>query len=246
MTQANKVVDFAKSQVGYKETPTNINKYAAEIDKDFGDFYNGKKQGAAWCDVFVDYCFIKCFGEAEALRLLCQPKKSTGAGTVYSYGFYKKNKQVGKIPRVGSQIFFGKTEKGINHTGLVIDVKGGKVFTIEGNKNNQVAACTYDVNDSSIYGYGYPAYEDSEKDDDVIPAKEGIVMIEMPALERGAKGEAVKTLQILLNNKFGERLDIDGSFGLKTYNSVCKYQRAKNLQPVDGYVGAGTWNALLK
>lgn len=72
------------------------------------------------------------------------------------------------------------------------------------------------------------------------------VNIEMPILEQGAKGEAVKTLQILLNTKFGERLDADGSFGKLTYNSVCRYQRAKNLLPVDGCVGQGTWTSLLK
>lgn len=243
------IIDYAKSQVGTRETGTNINKYAAEIDKSYPDFYNGKKQGAEWCDIFVDYCFIHCFGEENALRLTCQPKKSTGAGCKFSYGFYKAKKQTGKEPRLGAQVFFGSSESKINHTGLVVEVTADKVITIEGNKNNAVTRCEYSKTSKTIYGYGYPAYDEAPAQEPLNNnSEEKTVNIEMPVLEQGAKGEAVRTLQILLNSKFGERLDCDGKFGKLTYNSVVKYQRNHQppLTPIDGCVGAGTWAALLK
>lgn len=162
MSDRKIIIEWAKSQVGIAETPNNINPYAADIDANYPNFYNGKKQGAAWCDVFVDYGFIKCYGEDEAYRLTCQPKKSCGAGCYYSYGYYKKKKQTSKAPSLGAQIFFSSdgTEKGISHTGLVVGVDNSYVYTVEGNKNNKVSACTYKRNASNIYGYGVPAYGD--------------------------------------------------------------------------------------
>ena len=69
------VLDLARSEIGYHEKASNSQlddpsansgganwtKYAAYIDAN-PEFYNGKKNGYAWCDVFVDYLFVKCFG----------------------------------------------------------------------------------------------------------------------------------------------------------------------------------------
>lgn len=158
---AAKVVEVAKSQIGYHETGKNITKYASDFDNKYPDFYNYKKQGVEWCDMFVDWCFITAFGESNALKLTCQPKKSAGAGCIYSYGYYKKKGQVGKEPKIGSQVFFGSAENNLSHTGIVVDVKDGKVFTVEGNANDQVSALSYPINSSRIFGYGYPKYDNA-------------------------------------------------------------------------------------
>ena len=162
---SKKIIEWALSQVGVKETGTNINPYAADIDKNYPDFYNTKKQGAEWGDIFVDYGFIKNYGMTEALRLTCQPKKSCGAGCKFSFGYYKKKKQVGKDAKVGAQIFFSTngTEDGISHTGIVVAIEGGKVITVEGNKGNQVSKCSYSKTDKRIFGYGYPDYKEETK-----------------------------------------------------------------------------------
>lgn len=73
---------------------------------------------------------------------------------------------------------------------------------------------------------------------------EKTVTIELTVLKKGSKGEQVKTLQRLLN-AFGEKLEVDGDFGSKTYSAVWSYQ-AKNDLEVDGIVGKNTWNSLLK
>ena len=70
------------------------------------------------------------------------------------------------------------------------------------------------------------------------------VTIELAVLKKGSKGEQVKTLQRLLN-AFGEKLEVDGDFGSKTYSAVWSYQ-AKNDLETDGIVGKNTWNSLLK
>lgn len=151
-----RVIDVAKAELGYKEQGTNITKYSDDFDKNYPDFYNTRKQGAEWCDIFVDWCMVKAYGVENAHKLLCQPKKSAGAGVVYSYGYYKKNNQVGSEPRVGAQAFFGTNQKNLHHTGLVIEVNGDRVKTIEGNAGNEVKIKEYGARD--IYGYGYPDY----------------------------------------------------------------------------------------
>lgn len=155
-----KVIEIAESQIGYKEKGTNQTKYAKFFDDEYPNFYNTKKQGAEWCDIFVDWCFVQTYGFKDALKLLCQPTKSCGAGVSFSYDYFKKKGQVGSEPKVGAQVFFRKKkdDKKPCHTGLVIAVEDGVVTTIEGNKSNSVKKCVYKT-DAKIFGYGYPDYD---------------------------------------------------------------------------------------
>lgn len=161
---AKKVVETAMLEIGYKESGTNITKYASYFDKNYPDFYNTKKQGAEWCDIFVDYCILVNSADMnEALYVTCQPSKSCGAGCSFSYDYYKKQGRVGNDPQIGAQIFFG-TGKKPTHTGIVVDVYGDSVVTVEGNSDNMVKRHTYKKSSSRIFGYGYPRYtEDAQQ-----------------------------------------------------------------------------------
>lgn len=64
----------------------------------------------------------------------------------------------------------------------------------------------------------------------------------MPILRRGARGEAVSTLQRALRET-GAPLAVDGVFGPATGSAVLAFQRGANLA-VDGVVGPRTWAAL--
>ena len=75
--------------------------------------------------------------------------------------------------------------------------------------------------------------------------KEVIVTVEATLLKRGASGNRVKVLQILLNGLGYDCGEVDESFGPKVLAAVKKFQKEKGLT-VDGSVGAKTWNALLK
>jgi N-acetyl-anhydromuramyl-L-alanine amidase AmpD len=69
--------------------------------------------------------------------------------------------------------------------------------------------------------------------------------VEIPkTIHRGDKGDAVKRLQLLLN-QHGADLAVDGDFGPKTDAAVRAFQKANGLT-VDGIVGPKTWVALLK
>lgn len=63
-----------------------------------------------------------------------------------------------------------------------------------------------------------------------------------PMIRKGAKGEAVKLAQTLLN-AHGFYLKVDGIFGMLTESAVLEYQALNNLK-ADGIIGPKTWAAL--
>ena len=178
-----KVLDIALAEVGYLEKETNSNldsntanagdenytKYSRDLAE--VNFYNGSKKGAAWCDVFVDWCFFKAFGKAATLAITFQPtnnKVNYGAGCKYSRDYYKKNGRLFDDPQPGDQIFFYSADKSqIAHTGLVYKVDSSKVHTVEGNTSgasgviaNGGGVCkkSYSLSYGRLAGYGRPDY----------------------------------------------------------------------------------------
>lgn len=172
--QIMKLVDFALGEVGTKEKPKNITKYSAFFEGT--DFYNGSKGdgktwGAEWCDIFVDYCFCNVFGMEKGREMLCQPKKSAGAGCKFSANYYKQAKRFFTEPEVGDQIFF-IVGSDINHTGIVTKVANGKVFTVEGNSSDEVKTHQYALTNKKIAGYGRPVWsEEASTIADTAPVK---------------------------------------------------------------------------
>lgn len=177
-----KVIDIALGEVGNLEKETNANldsktgnagdgnftKYARDLDA--VKFFNGRKQGHAWCAVFVAWNFWKAFGKAAALKLLCQPtSENCGAGCAYVYRYFKaKGQWHTSNPQPGDVIvFYSSDKKSYAHTGLVYKATGSKVHTVEGNTSgasgvidNGGGVCkkSYSINNGRIAGYGRPAY----------------------------------------------------------------------------------------
>ena len=167
-----KVLDIARAEIGYQEKASNSQlddktaqagsgnwtKYARDLDA-VSNFYNGKKNGYAWCDMFHDWIHLKAWGATLAMQVLCQPERSAGAGCAYSAQYYQNaGRWHTSNPQAGDQIFF-YSGGGINHTGIVESVSGNTVTTIEGNTSDCVARRTYTLGSSYIAGYGRPKYE---------------------------------------------------------------------------------------
>lgn len=264
MANPQKVIDVALSQVGYHEKASNSqlddknanagsnnwNKYARDIDEKYPDFYNGKKNGYDWCDIFVDWCFITAYGKAEAQKLLCQPNNSLGAGCEYSYGYYKDKGQTGSAPKKGAQIFFGD----LDHTGIVVDFDSSYVWTVEGNSGNEVKKKKYSRNDSWIYGYGYPAYD--EVTPTPTPQPSGNAWTggypTMPSRGYYLTGDGyeryqnkqpdIKLIQEFLNWAIDAHLEVDGFYGDMTTQAVAQFQQRVGIE-VDGSYGKDTLKA---
>lgn len=174
------VIDAALNEVGYLEKATiaqlddktanagskNYTKYARDLYA--AQYFNGNKQGAAWCAVFVAWCFYKAFGKNAALTLLCQPTRDNcGAGCGYIVRYFKAKKQWHTSnPQPGDVIVFYDTKmSGFQHTGLVYAVDSDYVYTVEGNTSSEsgvipnggaVARKKYRHSYARIAGYGRP------------------------------------------------------------------------------------------
>lgn len=278
-----KVIALAMSEVGYLEKKSNdlldektvnagsanFTKYARDLDA-LGDFYNGHKQGYAWCDVFVDWLFVKCFGVEAALKLLCADRKSSGAGCTYSLNYYKAKGQFytrATKPQVGDQIFFGAVGDSY-HTGIVYKVDDTTVYTIEGNTSGEAGVVpngggvfrkSYLGNNTAIAGYGRPAYNDgftgdSVEDGAIVPDEpeqddktdDTSASTDMPTLKKGDRGGDVKKAQQLLIAKGYScgSYGADGDFGAGTLAAVNKLRKDNDLAET-GIIDNDVWAILL-
>lgn len=233
----NKIIELALEEVGYCEKATNSNlysktgnagynnytKYAYEIDTQYPNFYNGAKNGFAYCDIFYDWLHIKCFGEEGAKYTLCQPSKSCGAGCDFSAGYYKSAGRFYKSnPKVGDQIFFCSGSS-ITHTGLVYKVDSSKVYTIEGNTSGAsgvvangggVAKKSYSLSYSKIYGYGRPRYDTEYTG--------GVDTSTSSSSSSSNYATKIKEFQTWLNKNYSANLDKDGDYGPLTKKAAIK------------------------
>ena len=200
---SDKLIEIAKGEVGYLEKSQeaveadpsvlydfkegagsdNYTKYAVEQWEE--RYFNSKKQGVAWCAVFVGWCFLKAYGKDKALQLQCQPKSgNAGAGCGAASNYYKQKNRWRSEPEKGDQIFFTDGEQ-MTHTGLVEYVEGNKVHTIEGNCDGGVRRRSYDLNASRIAGYGRPDWSIIEEEGETDMEQAKVV------LPSGASGSTV-------------------------------------------------------
>ena len=224
-----KVINIAKKYVGVCEDPPNSNKVVFNTK-----FYGREVSGAnyPWCCAFI-WCI---FNEA-GINI-----KRTASCMMLGDWFKQEEKYHKDNPQVGDIVFFKfpGSSRWTNHVGLVIEVNGNTLTTIEGNtssddkgsQNNggMVAIRTRKIN-SSVVGFGRVS------DDKNYSAKN------IPTLRLGSRGASVKTLQSILN-EHGAHLTVDGIFGNLTKLAVISFQGLNDLQK-DGIVGRKTWEKLL-
>ena len=191
MGAVDKLLSIASGEVGYLEKKSesslydktanagssNYTKYGYEMHRLYPATMD---YPAAWCDCFVDWCFVQAFGKEMAAKLL----HKFDDYTVNSSGYYKNNKQWYNTPKVGDQIFFTNSKGGICHTGLVYKVDGLNVYTIEGNTSSSsgvvanggcVAKKSYKLNYNRIAGYGRPNYGLIKEDKEMLESGNDII-----------------------------------------------------------------------
>lgn len=65
-----------------------------------------------------------------------------------------------------------------------------------------------------------------------------------PVLKRGTRSQAVKDVQLLLNQQKFYYGAMDGIYGPRMYSSIVSFQRSRNL-PATGVINSKTWEALI-
>lgn len=185
---ADKVIAIALAEVGYLEKASNANLYNKTANAGYNNYTKYGKEmhdiypsvmdfPAAWCDAFVDWCFYKAYGVANAKGLL---GGNFDDYTVNSAQLYKNKKAwYTSNPKFGDQIFF-KNSVRICHTGLVYAVDSKRVYTVEGNTSGSAGVVpngggvfkkSYLLGSAGIAGYGRPKYDVAEEE----PAYEGFI-----------------------------------------------------------------------
>lgn len=255
MSEINKILEIANSEVGYLEKNSreqlgektanagdkNYTKYAEEMDA--LNVYNGKKQGYAWCNVFIDWCFYKAVGLDRARELLI----GWSAGCTQDYNWFKSNGQIVLEPQIGDLVFFGD----LSHIGIIENIDNERIYTIEGNTSDkaeliinggQVAKKSYLKSSKYIYGYARPKYSDSVQNTTENNIEQQVTY---PLLKKGSKGNFVRIVQEKLIQKgyVLPKFGVDGDFGSETEEVVKQLQRDVHIE-VDGIVGKNTWDAL--
>ena len=224
-----RIVLIGSCFLGYREGRNN--------DNIFGDWYGLPNE--PWCAMFVSYCMNK----AGVLPNVVKKFASCSIG----WNWFKSKGQTrnrGYIPQKGDIIFFDwNPEKGdgIDHVGIVNNVNGEYIYTLEGNHDDQVNIYKYHINDARIYGYAVPDYTGEE----IIENNPSESYTNKPLVYKGKTGETVKYIQNKLINKgyFLGRTGADGIFGFQTEKAVRQFQIDSNLS-ADGIIGPLTWEKL--
>lgn len=235
-----KVIDIALAEVGYLEKASkssldhktanagsaNITKYARDLAE--VGYFNGNKQGVAWCAVWLCWCFWKAYGKAAAIKMLYQPTKAANnaaAGCKHALGYFKAKGRLYDTPKPGDQIFFYSADKSsISHTGLVYKVDEKKVYTIEGNTSSAsgvvanggaVAKKSYSLTYARIAGYGRPDYsvqadETPEKAPEIPPAETDQPSVETYIVKKGDTLWRIAQKHLGKGNRYKEIMKASG------------------------------------
>ena len=159
MPTAQEIINTALAEVGVTEYPPNSNrcKYnQAFYGHDVCDGIPTKNDKYPWCCVFVWWVFSQ-FSP-------CLVKKTASCKELGQW--FKDQGKWSSQPHVGDVVFFKfKTNnRWTNHVGIVKDIKGNMIETIEGNtsisSDDNGGAVMVRQRSSNIVGYGRPAYSE--------------------------------------------------------------------------------------
>lgn len=116
------IVEIAKKQIGYKETPPNSNKTK------YGAWFG--LNGVAWCGIFVSWVYDKAGKNLGKIGFL---KGFAGCQTAVAH--FKKHGKITTKPVEGDIVFFDWNNDGRHdHTGIFVRWLDNDLFeTIEGN-----------------------------------------------------------------------------------------------------------------
>ena len=158
------LVNVALTQVGYHEGASSKERHGNNLTSD-GNWteygYFSACDGYAWCAMFISWC-------ARQARIPGSMIQNSTVARAYSFGlpFYLKEDYA---PRTGDIIFFAEKGHVWDHVGIVMGVREGWVYTIEGNARNAVRIKRYRPDDEYIRGYG--VYDQNDPQEDLVQRK---------------------------------------------------------------------------
>ena len=258
MTDVDRLLEVASSQLGTAEDPRGSNRIL------YNTAYYGREVSGSqypWCMVFVWWCFR----EAGLSRLFYGGGKAASCTALKRWA-EREGQWVTGDYRPGDVLLYQIDEDAYaDHTGILVRADGSALIAIEGNTNDKVARVRRTPD--QLWGAWRPPYRKTEES--IAPAADSRVdasrqsgvpqaedtpspgaqtaTILLPELAKGAVGETVRAMQILLIGRGYHcgRWAADGDFGDDTALALLRFQQRSGLA-VDGICGERTWTKLLK
>lgn len=151
MSSLQDFLDYAEAEVGYKEGTGNDNK--------FGKYFGANKQ--PWCAYFICWCADQAGILARSETVECPniPFKASASEMKKNYVKNRRdlapsmNASSPNYPMPGDLVTIktkGSTSE--SHVGIVYEVSGKTVTTIEGNVSDKVQKVTYTDLENASYG----------------------------------------------------------------------------------------------
>ena len=161
---ASCIIHIAETQVGYCEKKSNANLDSFTANAGSGNYTKyGEWYGlnpSVWCAMFVAWC-----ADQANVSTAIIPKTADcdiSRKFFISAGQFHKSKAYGGnyTPQVGDIFFSGDSEIDASHIGIVVAVGSSSFTAVHGNSSdNNVKKSTYSVKNTSLLGFGTPAYE---------------------------------------------------------------------------------------
>lgn len=158
------LVNVALTQVGYHEGANSRDRHGNNwySDGNWTEYgYFAQLDGYAWCAMFISWC-------ARQARIPGSLIQNSNVARAYSFGlpFYPREEY---SPRTGDIVFFAEKGHVWDHVGIVLGIREGWMYTIEGNARNAVRIKRYEPDDEYIRGYG--VYDQTDPVEDLVQRK---------------------------------------------------------------------------
>ena len=145
------IVNIAVSQIGYKESTLNYELGPDGVTKcgitRYGQWY-GNPYGD-WANMFTAFCLRYAGFPADYLNSGAEVMRQiwTEAKLYRGAGQYE--------PAAGDIVFLDKNQNGAPETtAVIVGVENGILTVVEGNVDDAVVQCTYDLSEGLVTGYG--------------------------------------------------------------------------------------------
>ncbi len=246
--QRRDIVNVAISQLGYHEGNSRADfgglnysgsgnyveyNYANRETLDAGGSYY-------WCASFVTFCARQAGIPTSAV---INSVSCDNFVINFKNASRYKTRASGYKPLTGDLIFFLYPDANrtyASHVGIVVGVKDGKVYTIEGNTTrNLVNYRSYSLTNTNIVGYGVPAYKGTTGNYSDFALKTGYVepgiykvnsdnlnLRSSPTTSSSLVGSVKRSTQLFIS-------EAEGDWGKTTYNGKTVWVHLNYLLPSD-------------
>ena len=157
-------IEKASNSMLDDKTANAGSKNYTRFGRDFFTYTGANMQAQPWCMIYLNAVLVEVIGLTDTKKALYG---ELYASCTRMANVFKANKAFYATPQTGDFVIFTGSTGKIAHVGLVLEVKNGRIYTIEGNTSSvagvvenggMVRQKSYSLSYKQIYGYCRPNY----------------------------------------------------------------------------------------